>query len=166
MFGSRQDPPIPDADAIAIARALDAIGRHRRAANPTHRNHHEHHAEPHGRHRHEGPRRHLGVHRLLEALVDAGEPMSITELGAAIGVDQPRASRLVRELQDGGLVRRQPDAADARRSNVALTEAGRRRTSEHRERRAAPVVAALGTLEPAERAELARLLQKLVSAWQ
>lgn len=175
-------------DAEAIARSLDEIGRLRRAAHGPrggprgdrgfhdreHTGDHEWRGRGHGHGRPErgewhgprgGPRRHLGVHRLLQALADASHPLSITELGEAIGVDQPRASRLVRELQDAGLVRREPDPSDARRSIVVLTQAGRQRTAEHLERRASSIQSALESLDPREREQLAALLKKLAAGW-
>lgn len=107
----------------------------------------------------------LGIHRVLTVLADAPSPMSITEVGVAIGVDQPRASRLVQALQDEGLVRREPDPRDARRATIVLTERGRAHASERRARRAEPVAQALATLTPEEREQLAGLLARLAEAW-
>ncbi len=107
----------------------------------------------------------MGARRMLHAIVHATQPRSITDLGHAIGVDQPRASRLVQALADAGLVRRIPDPSDGRRVVIEATKAGRSRFEAHVEARAAEVAAAAQALTDAERAELARLLAKLAEAW-
>ncbi|SDH47774.1 DNA-binding transcriptional regulator, MarR family [Agrococcus jejuensis] len=107
----------------------------------------------------------MAVHRALAVLAASDEPMSITDLGAAIGIDQPRASRVVQMLQHEGLVRREPDPSDARRTRIVVTAKGRGHADEHRERRAAPVAEALAALEPSERQQLAALLARVVAAW-
>lgn len=112
-----------------------------------------------------GPRGAMGARRMLHAIVRAEAPRSITDLGHAIGVDQPRASRLVQSLADAGLVRRIPDPADGRRVVIEATKAGRAHIAAHAEARATEVAAAAEALTPAERAELARLLAKLAEAW-
>lgn len=112
-----------------------------------------------------GRARMMAVHRALAVLAAAEQPMSITDLGAAIGIDQPRASRVVQMLQHEGLVRREADPSDARRTRIAVTAKGRSHADAHRERRAAPVAEALATLDPAERQQLAALLARVVEAW-
>jgi DNA-binding MarR family transcriptional regulator len=103
--------------------------------------------------------------RLLEALAAASEPLSVSELGEAIGVDQPRASRLVQQAADRGLVRREADPDDARRTRIALTDEGARLARGYRGERRERLQAALSEFTPDERAELARLLTKLAAAW-
>ncbi|QCR20375.1 MarR family winged helix-turn-helix transcriptional regulator [Agrococcus sp. SGAir0287] len=107
----------------------------------------------------------LAVHRALAVLAASEQPMSITDLGAAIGIDQPRASRVVQMLQHEGLVRREPDPSDARRTRIVVTAKGRAHADAHRERRAAPVAEALAVLAPEERQQLAALLSRVVEAW-
>lgn len=51
---------------------------------------------------------HRGV-RVLEALAEAGRPLSITELAAAVGVHRSIAYRMVRTLEDHRLVARDGD---------------------------------------------------------
>jgi DNA-binding MarR family transcriptional regulator len=99
--------------------------------------------------------------RLLEALAAASHPLSVGEIGEAIGVDQPRASRLVQQCVDHDLVRREADPDDARRTRVALTDAGSRLVRGFRGERRDAVDTALSTFTDDERAELARLLTKL-----
>lgn len=175
MTAARQ---APDPEVLQIAAALDRIGMRRPPGRPGgapggghhgfgphggHRAHGRHHDEsapgPHGR------RGAMGARRMLHAIVHAAQPSSITDLGRAIGVDQPRASRLVQALADSGLVRRIPDPNDGRRVVIEATKAGHARFEAHAEARAAEVAAAAESLTAAERAELARLLTKLAESW-
>ena len=103
--------------------------------------------------------------RLLEALAAASGPLSVSEIADAVGVDQPRASRLVQQAAQMGLVRREADAEDARRTRVALTENGLTIVRGFRGERRTAIDSALGAFSDAERAELARLLTKLADAW-
>lgn len=103
--------------------------------------------------------------RLLEALASASDPLSVSELGEAVGVDQPRASRLVQQAVELGLVRREADPNDARRTRIALTDEGRELVAGFRGERREAVDTALAEFTDAERAELARLLTKLAAAW-
>ncbi|WP_306895206.1 MarR family winged helix-turn-helix transcriptional regulator [Agromyces albus] len=103
--------------------------------------------------------------RLLDALEGTDRPPSVSELADAIGVDQPRASRLVQAAVDAGHARREADPADARRSAIVLTAAGRKLLADARGTRRNAVVTALADFTPDERAELARLLSRFVAAW-
>lgn len=103
--------------------------------------------------------------RLLDALATASHPLSVSEVGEAIGVDQPRASRLIQQAVDLGLVQREADPADARRTRVALTDQGSRIVRGFRGERRERLQTALASFSPEERAELARLLTKLAGAW-
>lgn len=103
--------------------------------------------------------------RLLEALDAAPSALSVSEIGEAVGVDQPRASRLVQQAVHLGLVRREADPDDARRTRVALTDEGRALVRGFRGERRTAIDSALGAFTDAERAELARLLTKLADSW-
>lgn len=102
---------------------------------------------------------------MLEALIAAPGSLSVGEIAEAVGVDQPRASRLVQQAVQMGLVEREPDPDDARRTRVRLTAEGERVGSGVRGRRRDAVRAALGSFSEAERAELARLLTKFADDW-
>ncbi|WP_230115895.1 MarR family winged helix-turn-helix transcriptional regulator [Microbacterium oxydans] len=104
--------------------------------------------------------------RMLEALAAASTPLSVSALGEAIGVDQPRASRLVQQGVDHGLVRREADPDDARRTRIALTDEGRRFARGLRGERREHLGRALESFTDEERIELARLLNKLADNWQ
>lgn len=103
--------------------------------------------------------------RLLDALAAASHPLSVSEVGEAIGVDQPRASRLIQQAVDLGLVRREADPDDARRTRVALTAQGTALAQGFRGQRREHLTHALADFTPEERTELARLLTKLAAAW-
>lgn len=103
--------------------------------------------------------------RLLEALASASHPLSVSEIGDAIGVDQPRASRLTQQAVDLGLVRREADPDDARRTRIALTDDGAKVVRGFRGQRREHLAQALDGFTADERAELARLLSKLADAW-
>ncbi|MFK4835838.1 MarR family winged helix-turn-helix transcriptional regulator [Microbacterium sp. ZW T2_14] len=103
--------------------------------------------------------------RLLEALAAASHPLSVGEIAEAVGVDQPRASRLVQQAVQLDLVRREADPDDARRTRVALTDAGTRLVRGFRGERREAMDAALAAFTDDERAELARLLTKLADSW-
>lgn len=116
-------------------------------------------AGPHGRPG--GP----ALVRLLETVAGSSVPLSVSEIGEAIGVDQPRASRLVQQGVDHGLLRREADPEDARRTRIALTEQGTALARGVRGQRREAVTQALAALTPAEQAELARLLTKFAEGW-
>jgi len=103
--------------------------------------------------------------RMLDALVAASDALSVSEIAEAVGVDQPRASRLVQQSTQMGLVAREPDPDDARRTRVRLTSEGEKLISSFRGRRRDAVRSALESFTDAERADLARLLAKFAEAW-
>lgn len=169
-------------DLDAIAHALARLrGRGRPPFEREHSSdgHHGHHGGPHEH----GPRGRGGPGfgrpewsagarfggparmRLLDALATASHPLSVSEVGEAIGVDQPRASRLIQQSVDLGLVRREADPDDARRTRVALTEEGTRIVRGLRGQRREHLSQALADFSGPEREELVRLLTKLADAW-
>lgn len=103
--------------------------------------------------------------RMLEALAAASHPLSVSEVGDATGVDQPRASRLIQQAVDLGFVRREADPDDARRTRIALTDEGAKVVRGFRGQRREHLSQALEGFTPEERSELARLLTKLAAAW-
>lgn len=116
----------------------------------------------------DGRGRHRGgpaLGRLLSTLDTASEPLSVGDIAETIGVDQPRASRLVAQGVDLGLVRREADIADARRIRIALTEKGAAMVQRIRGMQGAAVREALADFSDTERRQLARLLERLADAW-
>lgn len=103
--------------------------------------------------------------RLLDALAAASTPLSVSEIGEAIGVDQPRASRLVQQAVEFELVHREADPDDARRTRIALTPRGSALAHGFRGERRAAIRTALTNFSDDEQRDLARLLAKLADAW-
>jgi len=125
------------------------------------------HADPHARGagpwsggRGEAPAR----LRMLEAL--AAGPLSVSALGEAIGVDQPRASRLVQQGVERGWLSREADPDDARRTRIVLTDEGRRMGRGVRGDRREALRGAMSALTAEEQAEFARLLAKVAANWR
>ena len=102
---------------------------------------------------------------MLDALAAASEPLSVSELGEAVGVDQPRASRLVQQGVQRGFVQREADPDDARRTRIALTAEGRKAARGMRGQRREVLAQALENFTDDEARELARLLDKLADNW-
>lgn len=103
---------------------------------------------------------------MLEALAAASAPLSVSALGEAIGVDQPRASRLVQQGVELGYVRREADPDDARRTRIALTDDGRKLARGMRGERREVLGRALAAFTEEEQRDLARLLGKLADNWE
>ncbi|UOQ87595.1 MarR family winged helix-turn-helix transcriptional regulator [Agromyces endophyticus] len=169
--------PIAAVEAALVAMRRDQ-GRRRLQRRGEHGGHHHGHAphDHHGLHDRDVPapqRRGRGGpglaqaarFRLLDALEAAPQPPSVSELAEAIGVDQPRASRLVQAAVEAGHARREVDPSDARRSAIVLTAAGRRVLEGARDTRRGAVESALAGFTPEEAADFARLLTRFVAAW-
>jgi DNA-binding MarR family transcriptional regulator len=92
----------------------------------------------------------------------AAAPIGVTELADLLGVDQPRASKLVAAAVGAGLLRREADQDDGRRSRLALTADGEARLAAVRAGRQARFDAAMGGWSNAERATFAELLTRFV----
>lgn len=103
--------------------------------------------------------------RTIEVLAKAKEPLGVSELAEAIGVDQPRASRLVQQGVARGLLVREADPEDARRTRIALTERGLQFAHGLRNYQREALGTALEGFTDDERADLARLLTKLADNW-
>ncbi len=106
-----------------------------------------------------GTGRSLGASRLLFEM--GSEGAGVLDLRRRLGLDSGYLSRLLRGLEDEGLVEVLPDRADQRRRVVVPTAAGRRavdRLDLRSERRAADLIAPLG---PSQRR---RLLDSLATA--
>ncbi len=179
-----------DGDAVdRIEQALASLRRGGRAqwSGPHGRGGAHAHEEPHG---HDEPQRHGGPFgapvgrpggrggpgggrgpwefrmgpvaraRLLAMLVAADRPMSVTELAGAIGVDQPRASRLVQASVDEGLVVREADPDDARRTRLRITDEGRAAVHAASSNRRRAIEAALDGFSDDDRDRFADLLAR------
>lgn len=99
---------------------------------------------------------------VLAALQEFG-PSSQAAIGLRLGIDRSDLVALLNRLGAAELVRRAPDPSDRRRNTVTITTAGR----DHLEAMDAAVDHAqdqlLAPLDPAERATLVALLQRVVA---
>jgi DNA-binding MarR family transcriptional regulator len=86
---------------------------------------------------------------------------SLSDLERVIGLSQTGAGRLVDRLVDAGLVERSP-GRDARTHALSLTRSGSRTAARIVEQRRTAVAPVLDHLTPAERADLERLLARIV----
>lgn len=77
-----------------------------------------------------------------------------SEVAAHEGVRQQTLTRLLADLEAAGLVRRQPDPADARRSLLSLTRAGGQRLAAQVHQREASLQQAIASLAAADRQRL------------
>ncbi len=107
----------------------------------------------------EGARRHHFT--VLLALSEAG-PASQATLGRRLGIDRSDMAAVVGELERDGLIGRERDPQDKRRNVVTLTDAGAAALRRLQTRVDAAQEAVLEPLSPAERAQLTRLLSRLV----
>ncbi|WP_410786937.1 MarR family winged helix-turn-helix transcriptional regulator [Kribbella sp. C-35] len=105
------------------------------------------------------------VQEVLDA-VEAAEPdpLGVNGIATALGVDQPRASKLVAAAVTAGLVRREADQADGRRTNLVLTPAGQARLDTVHTHRQAHFTAAMADWTADERTTFATLLTRFVTA--
>ncbi|MGW2934240.1 MarR family winged helix-turn-helix transcriptional regulator [Streptomyces sp. NPDC001156] len=116
---------------------------------------------------HVGPHAGLpdAVFELLDA-IEAGEgqglALTVTEAAALLGVDQPRSSRLASQALEAGLLRREADQHDGRRSLLALTSEGRDALAGMRRFRRGIIAEATAGWTAEDRAALARLLTRFV----
>jgi DNA-binding MarR family transcriptional regulator len=103
---------------------------------------------------------HYGVLLVL----DRAGPVSQQQLSRGIGIDPRNAVPVIDLLQRRGLVERRPDPADRRRHAVALTGPGRATLDELRQAGERVEEHLLDCLTEPERAELHRVLVKLLAA--
>ena len=115
------------------------------------------------------PLRTVGISPPQLALLDwiARHPATrLREVAAGLGVSSPTASVALRRLEELGLVVRRPDPRDRRAVRFSLTPQG---TALHREAerfRRLQAEGILAGLDPEEREELVRLLEKAVAAME
>jgi DNA-binding MarR family transcriptional regulator len=103
-----------------------------------------------------------GYHyRLLAALEEFG-PASQARLGGRAGVDRSDVVAALNDLAARGMVERTPDPADRRRNIVTITPAGRAHLRRLDRLLAGVQDELLAPLSPAERAQLVRLLTRIL----
>ena len=99
----------------------------------------------------------------LSVLVFRG-PQSLGDLARAEGVKPPTMSRLVKAMQEEGLVESGGEAADQRRVRIAATAKGRKLMLQGRERRLAAMERMLDGASAREAAALAAVTETLERA--
>jgi DNA-binding MarR family transcriptional regulator len=98
---------------------------------------------------------------LLAALAEFG-PASQAALGRRCGIDRSDVVAAINELVERGQAVRSPDRADRRRNVITITEEGGRQLARAEEELAGAQEALLKPLSAGERAELARLLGRVL----
>ncbi len=91
----------------------------------------------------------------LSVLVFAG-PQTLKDLAAAEQVRAPTMSRLIAELEAGGLITKAEDGSDRRVLRIAATAKGRALLEDGRERRLAVLTAQIAGLSEREQRVLQR----------
>lgn len=104
-----------------------------------------------------------GYHFRVLASLDELGPASQAVLARSSGIHPTDVVGVVDELAGQGAVRRAADPADRRRNIVTLTDAGRRRLGELQARIDTVQDELLAPLPAADRAELRRLLARLLA---
>jgi DNA-binding MarR family transcriptional regulator len=99
----------------------------------------------------------------IDAAEEAGTPASVSAIADTLDLAQPRASKLVAEAVAAGLVRREPDQADGRRTLLVRTAAGRALCDEVHGFRRGAFAEAMGDWNARDRAAFARLLSRFVA---
>ncbi|MEV5960794.1 MarR family winged helix-turn-helix transcriptional regulator [Kribbella sp. NPDC051952] len=104
------------------------------------------------------------VQEVLDA-IEAAHPdnLGVNGVAAALGVDQPRASKLVAAAVSAGLVRREADQQDGRRTNLVLTGQGREQLETVHAYRRDRFANAMEDWSAAERETFADLLTRFVT---
>ncbi|MFT4042927.1 MAG: MarR family transcriptional regulator [Gordonia sp. (in: high G+C Gram-positive bacteria)] len=104
-----------------------------------------------------------GVASALWSLITYG-PLRLSELSERESVALPTMSRVVAGLEQRGLVTRVPDPEDGRARLLVPTREGTDLIQHSRSKKAQLLDAALGRLEPAERAAVLTSVQLLANA--
>lgn len=153
------EPHEPQADVAAIEAAMVAVRRAQSRRRLAHL----------ARRRGERTGAHSGLPDSVFELLDVveagaaeGEPPTVTEAAAILDVDQPRASRLAGQAVEAGLLRREADQRDGRRSLLVLTADGRAVLAAIHGFRRRTIAEATSEWDPAEREMFARLLSRFV----
>ncbi|BCB90757.1 MarR family winged helix-turn-helix transcriptional regulator [Phytohabitans suffuscus] len=98
---------------------------------------------------------------ILRLLAEAG-PQRSGDIAARLAVEAPHVTRQVQRLEGAGYVERLPDPADRRAYRVRLTPAGREAVERVLDVGRQSILQALAGWDPAERAQLATLFDRMV----
>ncbi|WP_245721994.1 MarR family winged helix-turn-helix transcriptional regulator [Nocardia crassostreae] len=114
----------------------------------------------------DGPAMDPTLFGMLDVVEARDGEATVTDIATTLGVDQPRASRLVARAVTDGLLERRADQADARRVLLHLTRKAQAALERAHTARQAVFARATADWEDAERAEFARLLTRFVADFQ
>lgn len=103
----------------------------------------------------------LAKHGVLTLLVDAGEPLALSELAAHQNCVRSNITQLVDRLEADGLVERVADPSDRRSVHAVLTPEGRERQAAGAAEIDAIAVSFSGALSSDDRAALERVVRVL-----
>ncbi|GAB2547420.1 MarR family winged helix-turn-helix transcriptional regulator [Nocardia heshunensis] len=103
------------------------------------------------------------VFGVLDAVEARDGEATVTDIAGALGVDQPRASRLVARAVAEGFLERRADQLDARRIHLHLTASARTALERAHSNRQAVFSAATADWNAHDRSEFARLLTRFVA---
>lgn len=106
----------------------------------------------------------LVVDAIDEGEETLGAPVSVSDVARLVGVDVPRASRLLAGAVEAGYARRVPSATDRRRINIELAPAGRELAQRVRRFRTEFYQGLMQDWSPEEQALFARLLSRFASS--
>ncbi len=95
------------------------------------------------------------------AVLSHQESVRLSDLADRLRIAPRSTTEVVDGLQERGLVERRPDPTDRRATLIALTEEGGKVAEAIRLARQAEAEAFFGTLSPADRAHLTRIVLKL-----
>jgi DNA-binding MarR family transcriptional regulator len=109
-------------------------------------------------------------HVWLLARLAKSEPIRLSDLALALGVDKSTLTPQAQRLECDGLIARDPDPCDRRAALLRVTQAGRRVLSRLHSTRGATFDELLGDWSERDRAQAAeilnRLAERLDSNWQ
>jgi DNA-binding MarR family transcriptional regulator len=104
------------------------------------------------------------THYEVLRLLDQEGTLHIARIGEQLALAKAQMTRLIDHLVELGLVEREPDAADRRTLNIALTGAGRCFVRQHEETIVNAVRDNMSSLEPAELESLCLALRNVRDA--
>ncbi|WP_245663451.1 MarR family winged helix-turn-helix transcriptional regulator [Nocardia inohanensis] len=106
------------------------------------------------------------VFAVLDAVEARTDEATVSDIAIALGVDQPRASRLVAKAVADGLLERRADQADARRVLLHLTRQARTILEHAHATRQAVFARTTAEWTERDRSEFARLLTRFVADFE
>jgi DNA-binding MarR family transcriptional regulator len=112
-----------------------------------------------------GPGLDPSLFAVLDAIEGFARQATVTDVAAELGVDQPRASRLVARAVEQGLLVRTADQRDGRKALLGLTERARAQLAAMHAFRQEVFAAAMAEWPERDRAEFARLITAFVESY-